>query len=80
MRHSTKHYVSVTRKTRSNIAVQDQAQGNGDSMADYADPKWRFEERVKRLVESYEGSRGITRAVAEEIVKFVIDTKEQPQC
>jgi hypothetical protein len=49
-------------------------------MTDYADPKWRFEERVKRLVESYEGSRGITRAVAEEIVKFVIDTKEQPQC
>ena len=46
---------------------------------DYTNPKYRFEERVKRLVEAYEDSRGITRAVAEEIVKFVIDTKEQPK-
>jgi hypothetical protein len=46
---------------------------------DIHDPKYRFEERVKRLVEAYEDSRGITRAVAEEIVKFVIDTKEQPK-
>ena len=47
---------------------------------DYQDPKYRFEERVKRLVEAYEDSRGITRAVAEEIVRKVIETKENPQC
>ena len=48
-------------------------------MTDYTDPKYRFEERVKHLVDAYEKSRGITRAVAEEIVKYVIDTKEQSQ-
>lgn len=47
-------------------------------MIDYTDPKWRFEERVKRLVESYEESRGVTRELAEEIVRKVIDEKEQP--
>src|ERR1039458_9049595 len=64
---------------RTGTLVDNLEKGNGDIMImiDYADPKWRFEERVKRLVEAYEESRGITRAVAEEIVKFVIDTKEQ---
>ena len=47
---------------------------------DIHDPKYRFEERVTRLVEAYEDSRGITRAVAEEIVRKVIETKENPQC
>ena len=46
---------------------------------DFQDPKWRFNERVKRLVDAYEKSRGITKEVAEEIVRNVILTKEQPQ-
>ena len=46
---------------------------------DIHDPKYRFEERVKRLVEAYEDSRGITREIAEEIVRKVITEKEQSQ-
>ena len=46
---------------------------------DYTDLKYRFEERVKRLVEAYEDSRGITREIAEEIVRKVIVEKENPQ-
>jgi len=46
---------------------------------DIHDPKYRYDERVKRLVEAYEDSRGITRAVAEEIVRKVIVEKENPQ-
>lgn len=46
---------------------------------DYTDLKYRFEERVKRLVEAYEDSRGITREIAEEIVRKVITEKEQSQ-
>ena len=42
-------------------------------MTDFSDPKWRFEERVTRLV-----NKGLTREEAEEIVKKVIETKEQP--
>lgn len=49
-------------------------------MIDYTDPKWRFEERVTRLVKAYEDSRGITREIAEQIVRKVITEKEQPQC
>lgn len=41
---------------------------------DFTDPKWRYDERVKRLV-----ARGRTKEEAEEIVKEVILTKEQPQ-
>ena len=48
-------------------------------MVDFNAPKWRFEERVKRLVDAYGQSRGITKEVAEEIVRNVILTKEQPQ-
>ena len=47
-------------------------------MVDYNDAKWRFEERVKRLVDAYGQSRGITKEVAEEIVREVILTKEGP--
>jgi hypothetical protein len=43
-------------------------------MIDLKDPKWRFEERVQRLE-----NRGRTRKEAEEIVKYVIETKEQPE-
>ena len=46
---------------------------------DYTNPKYRFEERVTRLVEAYEDSRGITREIAEEIVRKVITEKEQSQ-
>jgi hypothetical protein len=38
---------------------------------DFNDPCWRYEERVKRLVD-----RGSTREEAEETVKTVILTKE----
>ena len=41
-------------------------------MIDFTDPKWRFKERVQRLVD-----RGRTRKEAEEIVKYVIETKEE---
>ena len=47
---------------------------------DWSDPKWRFEERVNALVQRHEKSRGITREVAEDIVRTVIETKENPQC
>jgi predicted Ser/Thr protein kinase len=40
---------------------------------DFTDPKWRFEERVERLV-----NRGRTKKEAEEIVKWVIEHKEYP--
>ena len=43
-----------------------------DKQIDFTDPKWRFAERVQRLVD-----RGRTREEAEEIVKTVITTKEQ---
>ena len=46
---------------------------------DFNDPKWRFEERVSALVQRHEKSRGITREVAEEIVRKVITEKEQSQ-
>jgi hypothetical protein len=39
---------------------------------DYTDPKYRMEERVQNLM-----NRGRTREEAENIVKTVIDTKEQ---
>jgi len=42
-------------------------------MVDYTDPQWRFEERVNNLVK-----KGRTRKEAEEIVKYVIETKEMP--
>jgi len=38
---------------------------------DYLDPKWRFEERVERLIR-----KGCTREEAEAIVRNVIETKE----
>jgi len=41
-------------------------------MTDLSDPKWRFDERVKRLVD-----RGRTKEEAEDIVRTVITTKEQ---
>jgi hypothetical protein len=41
-------------------------------MTDYTDPKWRFDERVQNLM-----NRGRTQQEAEQIVKYVIDTKEQ---
>lgn len=40
-------------------------------MIDYSDPKWRFAERVKRLI-----AKGLTKQEAEETVKRVIETKE----
>jgi len=40
---------------------------------DYTDPRWRFDERVKNLM-----NRGRTKEEAEDIVKVVILTKEQP--
>lgn len=43
-------------------------------MIDFTDLQWRFNERVKRLVD-----RGRTQQEAEEIVKRVIETKEQPK-
>ena len=49
-------------------------------MIDYTDPKWHFEERVNTLVQRHEKSRGITREIAEEIVRKVITEKENPQC
>ena len=47
---------------------------------DFNDPKWHFEERVNTLVQRHEKSRGITREIAEQIVRKVIETKENPQC
>jgi hypothetical protein len=47
---------------------------------DFNDPKYRLKERVKRLVQMHEKSRGITREIAEQIVRKVITEKEQPQC
>lgn len=41
---------------------------------DFSDPKWRLEERVQNLM-----NRGRTREEAEDIVKYVIETKEQPE-
>jgi hypothetical protein len=41
---------------------------------DIHDPKYRFDERVQRLI-----NRGRTKEEAEDIVKDVILTKEQPQ-
>lgn len=41
-------------------------------MLDFADPKWRFAERVINLM-----NRGRTKEEAEDIVKYVIETKEQ---
>jgi hypothetical protein len=43
-------------------------------MIDFADPKWRFEERVARLM-----NRGRTKEEAEEIVRYVIEHKEQKE-
>jgi predicted Ser/Thr protein kinase len=43
-------------------------------MIEFTDPRYRFEERVQRLV-----NRGRTQQEAEEIVKYVIETKEQPE-
>ena len=40
---------------------------------DFNDPRWRFDERVKNLM-----NRGRTKEEAEDIVKVVILTKEQP--
>lgn len=42
-------------------------------MIDFADSKWRYTERVQRLV-----NKGNTQEEAERIVKTVIETKEQP--
>ncbi len=41
-------------------------------MVDYNDAKWRFDERVNNLVK-----KGRTKEEAEEIVRYVIETKEQ---
>ena len=41
---------------------------------DFTDPKWRYDERVQRLV-----NRGRTEKEAKEIVEEVIRTKENPQ-
>lgn len=41
---------------------------------DFTDPKWRYDERVQRLM-----NRGRTKEEAEEIVRDVIRTKENPQ-
>ena len=41
-------------------------------MIDFSDPKWRYNERVKRLTDS-----GLTKEAAEKVVKTVIETKEQ---
>ena len=41
---------------------------------DFADPKYRFEERVKRLID-----KGCTKEEAETIVKYVILNKEQEE-
>ena len=46
---------------------------------DFNDPKWRFEERVNTLVQRHEKSRGITREIAEDIVRKVIVEKENSQ-
>ena len=52
--------------------------GNGrttmhdEPIIDYTDPRWRFDERVKNLM-----NRGRTKEEAENIVKTVILTKEQ---
>lgn len=43
-------------------------------MIDLTDPQWRFAERVQRLVD-----RGRTKKEAEEIVRTVIETKEQTE-
>lgn len=42
-------------------------------MLDLNDPRWRFSERVQNLM-----NRGRTREEAEQIVKYVIETKEGP--
>ena len=42
-------------------------------MIDFADPKWRFEERVTNMM-----NKGNTREQAEHVVKTVIETKEGP--
>jgi hypothetical protein len=41
-------------------------------VTDYTEVRWRFAERVQNLI-----NRGRTQKEAEEIVKYVIDTKEQ---
>jgi hypothetical protein len=43
-------------------------------MIDFTEKKWRFEERVKRLVD-----KGLTETEARDAVKRVIETKEVPQ-
>lgn len=40
---------------------------------DFTDPRWRFEERVVNLV-----NKGTSREEAERVVRYVIETKEQP--
>lgn len=41
-------------------------------MIDFTDPKYRFDERVKRLMDKH----GRTKQEAEDMVKYVIETKE----
>lgn len=54
--------------------VLPQAEHGNRVMIDFTEKKWRFEERVKRLVD-----KGLTETEARDAVKRVIETKEVPQ-
>jgi hypothetical protein len=47
-------------------------------MIDFNDPKWRMEERVQNILQRHGKNLNFDRAEAERMVKYVIETKEQP--